>query len=234
MTENNKSSLSGLTATRIQAFSDGVFSIVITLLVIDLKIPQLAGESTGELGSRLFELWPKLLSYVLSFIIVGVYWVMHHHVFHYIQRTDRIALWLNIFFLMSVAFVPFPTALLGEYGGNQLVVIIYGVNVMVARILLLVLWLYATHRHALVNAELKQTTIQFLTRLIVVPVGIYILAIGLSFWNPRLSLALYIFVPVAFSILPNRLNKAPLDGGCEDDASRVRLQKRTRHLKRFR
>lgn len=138
MTESNESFPFGLTATRIQAFSDGVFAIVITLLIIDLKIPQLAGESAGELGGRLFELWPKLLSYVLSFVIVGVYWVMHHHIFHYIQRTDRIALWLNIFFLMSVAFVPFPTALLGEYGSNQLVVIIYGVNVMVSRLLLLV------------------------------------------------------------------------------------------------
>lgn len=65
--------------------------------------------------------WPRLLSYALSFVIVGVYWVAHHHVFHHIRRLDRTALWLNIFFLMSVAFVPFPTALLGEYGDRRLV-----------------------------------------------------------------------------------------------------------------
>ena len=115
----------GLSTSRIEAFSDGVFAIVITLLVIDLKVPQIAGDISVELGSRLFDLWPKLLSYLLSFVIVGVYWVAHHHVFHYICRVDRIALWLNLFFLMSVAFVPFPTALLGEYGsyrpgGNRL------------------------------------------------------------------------------------------------------------------
>ena len=198
----------GLSTQRIQSFSDGVFAIVITLLIMDLKVPQSAGETAVVLAGHLFELWPKLLSYVLSFLVVGVYWVAHHHVFYYICRVDRISLWLNIFFLMSVAFVPFPTALLGEYSGNQLAVIIYGVNVMVTRLLLLALWLHAATNHRLIDPELAPLAIRRLTLLILVPVGIYLLAIALSFLSTQVSLVLYFLVPVVFSIFPNRLNLA--------------------------
>lgn len=208
MTEMPESHPLGLNTSRIITFSDGVFAIVITLLVIDLKVPQIiAGDISAELPGRLFDLWPKLLSYTLSFVIIGVYWVAHHHVFHYIVRVDRISLWLNIFFLMSVAFVPFPTALLGEYSNNRLAVIIYGVNVMATRLLLLALWLYSIYRHRLINPEMQPATLNRVTWLILIPVGIYLFAIGLSFLSTRISLALYFLVPLVFSVIPSRLNR---------------------------
>lgn len=208
MIEIQESHPLGLNTARILTFSDGIFAIVITLLVIDLKVPQIFGDIATELPGRLFDLWPKLLSYVLSFIIVGVYWVAHHHVFHYIERVDRICLWLNIFFLMSVAFVPFPTALLGEYSNNRLAVIIYGVNVIVTRLLLLALWIYAVYQHRLINPEMDSGTINRVTWLILMPVFIYTFAIGISFLSTRFSLALYFLVPLFFSIIPSRLNRA--------------------------
>lgn len=201
-------SLDGLRTGRIEAFSDGVFAIVITLLAIDLKVPQIADELvTAQLAPRLIELSPKLLSYGLSFIIVGVYWVAHHHVFHHVQRSDRTLLWLNIFFLMSVTFVPVPTALLGEYRDQELVVILYGINVVVTRLLLLAIWRYATKNHRLVELQLDPSRIRVVARLIAIPIGIYAVAIGLSLISTKLSLMLYAIVPIVFSILPNRLNR---------------------------
>ncbi len=103
--------VAGLTTGRITAFSDGVFSIAITLLVLNLCVPTVPGELLDQLGKQ----WPSLLSYILSFVIVGIYWVAHHNMFHYIKRSDRPFLWINILLLMCVAFIPFPAGLLGQF-----------------------------------------------------------------------------------------------------------------------
>ena len=121
----------GLTTHRIEAFSDGVFAIVMTLLVFELKVPEMvSGAADIALLDALVKLWPKLLSFVLSFVIVGIYWVAHHHIFHYISRTDRTLLWLNNLFLMFVAFIPFPTALMGTYIGVPIAVVPYGLTLI--------------------------------------------------------------------------------------------------------
>ncbi len=113
--------------TRIEAFSDGVFAVAITLLVLNLQVPQLAASVVSrELLPKLFELWPKLLIYVLSFVIVGIYWVAHHNTFNYIKRSDRFLLWLNLLLLLCIVFIPFPTALIGQYPEQQISVVIYG------------------------------------------------------------------------------------------------------------
>jgi hypothetical protein len=101
---------------RIEAFSDGVFAVAITLLVLNFKV---TGLSASELRSQVLGQWPHLLAYILSFVIVGVYWVAHHTLFHFVARTSRALLWLNNFFLMTVAFLPFPAGLLGEYPSSQ-------------------------------------------------------------------------------------------------------------------
>src|SRR5215472_15319593 len=116
--------VAGLSTTRLEAFSDGVFAVAITLLVLNLQVPQITAIS--ELVPRLVELWPKLLSYVLSFVLVGIYWVAHHNTFHYIKRSDRNLLWLNILLLLCIVFIPFPTALLGQYPELRVSIIIYG------------------------------------------------------------------------------------------------------------
>ena len=105
--------VAGLSTHRIEAFSDGVFAIAITLLVLNLQVPEIA--TVSELASKLGALWPKLVSYVLSFMVVGIYWVAHHNTFHYIKRSDRNLLWLNILMMLFVVFIPFPAALLGQY-----------------------------------------------------------------------------------------------------------------------
>jgi len=108
---------------RIEAFSDGVFAIVITIMVFEIKIPHV---SVSELNGALFEILPKILAFILSFIIIGVYWVAHHNMMHFIENVDRVALWLNNLVLLTVALIPIPTALLGEYTNTVTPILLYG------------------------------------------------------------------------------------------------------------
>ena len=98
---------------RIEAFSDGVFAIAITLLIIEVGVPKVAsGES---LSDKLWEEWPSYAAYALSFVTIGIYWVNHHSFFRLFHATTHTFLMVNVWFLMAVSFLPFPTAVLGEY-----------------------------------------------------------------------------------------------------------------------
>jgi uncharacterized membrane protein len=102
---------------RVIFFSDAVFAIVMTLLILDIQVPEIPPDLvSAELPGRVLDLWPKFFSYVLSFLAVGTYWIAHHGTFRYIKSYDRNLISLNLLFLLSISFVPFPTALLGEYG----------------------------------------------------------------------------------------------------------------------
>ena len=122
---------------RIVFFSDAVFAIAITLLVLDIKVPEIPERLVAqELPEALAALWPKFLSYVLSFVVILFYWTAHHRIFHAIKDYDWNLIWLNSLFLMCIAFLPFPTALLGEYGNHQLPVVIYAGSVAITRLML--------------------------------------------------------------------------------------------------
>jgi uncharacterized membrane protein len=113
--------------SRIEASSDGVFAIIITLLVLEIHVPQVQGQDiSGALEHSLLAMAPKFLSYILSFVIVCIWWVAHHHLFHILKRSDRGLLWLNSLFLLWLAFIPFPTALMGDFPGTRLAVMGYG------------------------------------------------------------------------------------------------------------
>jgi TMEM175 potassium channel family protein len=112
---------------RIEAFSDGVFAIVVTLLVLELKVPPLKDHaSVSELAHQLVELAPKFLSWLISFIIVCKFWLNHHHVLGLARHANYAMVWLNSIFLMGQSFIPFPTALMGEYPDNHLAVSFFG------------------------------------------------------------------------------------------------------------
>ncbi len=114
--------------TRVETFSDGVFAIVVTLLVLELRVPALSDpHSARELAAQLFEQLPKFLSWLISFIIVCKFWLSHHQMLDLARHADHGMMWLNSLFLMSQAFVPFPTALLGSDAGNPLAVSFFGV-----------------------------------------------------------------------------------------------------------
>ena len=110
---------------RLVFFSDAVMAIAITLLVVELSIPA----ATEDVGDALLDRWPQMLSFVLSFFVIGIFWTAHHRIFRYVANLDQRLIWLNLLFLMCVAFLPFPTAVLGDHDNARASVIFYAAAV---------------------------------------------------------------------------------------------------------
>ena len=145
---------------RVEALTDGVFAVAMTLLVLDIKVPELEqAAASAELPYRLLALWPKFLSYAISFVILGVYWVGHHLQLPFIRSADRSLLWINILFLLWVALVPFSTALLSEYTKHRLAIAVYGGNMIASGLTLALHWWYATarRRHVMNTSTIMRT-----------------------------------------------------------------------------
>lgn len=141
---------------RLVFFSDAVFAIAITLLALEIRLPEAAGHAADpELVNILLSLWPKYLGYMVSFLVIGLFWIGHHRKFSFIQRYDSNLLILNILMLMLVAFVPFPTALLSESGG-KVATIFYAAFMAVLGFLYLAVWLYASKDNRLTNVTKKE------------------------------------------------------------------------------
>jgi uncharacterized membrane protein len=191
---------------RINALNDGVFAIVITLLVLELKVPEIPPNLVAtELPHALQEAVPKVLSHIISFVVLGIYWVGQHNMFLHIKRHNRILLWLDIFFLLCVASMPFPTGLIVQYGQEQIAVVIYAGTLIITGLALDLIWWYASHNHRLVDKNIDPKLVTFVhQRTLLAPV-IYLVAIGLSFIS--LFVAKLCFVAVALLyILPNPLD----------------------------
>jgi uncharacterized membrane protein len=208
--ERSSAHLMSVGPDRIKAFSDGVFAIALTLLILQVKVPSPSQiTSEADLQSFLLQQWPAYLSYVLSVLIIGLYWVAHHGLFHYVRRANRMLLWLNIVFLLCVTFIPFPAALMSEFTNYRTSVVIYGANLAVAGLLFDLMRWYATHQHRLVDKDLHPQVIRTARRRNLTGPLIYLIGIMVSFIpfnisgfsGIQLCLALYMLVPVIY-LLP--------------------------------
>jgi uncharacterized membrane protein len=187
---------------RIVNFSDGVFAIVITLLVLDIRVPEIPPDLVSqELPSRIVALGPKFFSYVLSFLVIAVYWQAHHRVFRLIRSYDRSLLWLNFLFLMAISFLPFPTSLLGEYGEEQLSVVIYAASVSIASLLLTVTSWYATSGYCLVAPDLDDEQIRRQRAQSLAVPAVFLLSIGISFFSPLAAMYSWLLLFITDPIL---------------------------------
>jgi uncharacterized membrane protein len=188
---------------RIEAFSDGVFAIAITLLVIEIGVPHVEGEGTTLFG-ELVEQWPSYLAYVISFLQIGVIWANHHNRFRFVARSDHVLLFLNILFLMCVAFIPFPTALLADYlqGAERATAgAVYAGTLAVTAIFFTLLWLYAAANYRLVDRSLDPFILRAMTRRYLAGMVAYLVAFALAFVNVTASLALIVALALLF-VLP--------------------------------
>jgi len=186
---------------RLKALADGVFAIVMTLLVLELGVEEIAKTSANkELIHGLLEMGPRFMIYGLSFLILGIFWVIHHAIFDAIKRSDTPLIWLNILFLMFVALIPFSTSLFGKFGAKQITALIYGVNMLLLFNLGWAIWAYATGKHRLVNSDLDPSLIRSASLMGLVYALIMIPAIGISFIKPIVSFYIYIFIVVVFII----------------------------------
>ena len=129
---------------RLETLADGVFAIVMTLLVLELAVPVVTEGTSAEVAEALREMWPDFLIYALSFLVLGVFWLMHKMIFDSLVRSDPPLMWLNIVFLMVTALVPFSTALVGEYRAVPIGAVVYGLNMLLAFGIAWGIWAYAT------------------------------------------------------------------------------------------
>ena len=144
---------------RIVFFSDAVFAIAITLLALEIRLPDIVGSGNAELLKELLSIWPKYLSFIVSFLVIGNFWLIHHRQFRYIERYDTRLIFINLFVLMAIAFIPFPTVIISE-NGNRTATIFYALTMCVVGLLLTLLWLYASSRHRLVSPDLDSAIVR--------------------------------------------------------------------------
>jgi uncharacterized membrane protein len=154
---------------RILTLSDGVFAIALTLLILEIAVP--AATSNQDLPSALLHLWPRYVAYVLSFLVISRFWITHHVVFRLISHADPVLVWLNLLMLMFVAFLPFPTAVLGEHEGVPAATVLYAASVCLAGTASAAYWWYASGRGGLLRPGVGRAQVTGLrTRSLVGPV----------------------------------------------------------------
>jgi uncharacterized membrane protein len=189
--------------SRIHAFSDGVFSITITLLVFGLQVPEV--DDPSQLPGRVLEMWPRLLGHLVTFAVIGIYWVGHHNMFFHIKRHDRVLLWLNLLFLGLVASMPFWTDMLLRYPDQQITVVAYAGMLALIGFALDSIWRYASSGRRLVDPNMDEQLVAFVHRRVLLAPIIYLASIPITFISPLLA-ELVFMVVVALYIIPNPLD----------------------------
>jgi len=205
---------------RIEALSDGVFAIAMTLLVLELKIPDLPKQTTqAEVLLKLKEMLPHFYSYAMTFVLSGVFWVFHHLTFHFIRHTTRALLWMNIIFLMFVSLLPFSTHFMADFMHYSVAMMFYFGNQTVLALLLRAQWIYAVRAGILEIKTDERWGSRFPTR-----VNALMLACAAAFvtacFHPRASQNVFLFALIAGLIFErfynrrsqNLLSKKALDG----------------------
>ena len=205
---NHPDNKEGLGKQRIEALSDGIFAFAMTLLVLDIKIPKISEAlvAPGFLMHTLLALWPKFITFGMSFVILGLFWIAHQGYAHFLKRTDRYFLWINLLFLMVVVVVPFSTDLLGSYPRHRLAAMIYGCNILALGAALLWQWTYATTKHRLVSERIELELVKAGKHRIMIGITANLCAVLLAFVNPAYSLVLYILFPFVY-LRPSHIDR---------------------------
>ena len=197
-TQLNKTA--GLSTTRIQSLGDSIFAFAMTLLVLNFKVP-----ATGTLhGTERFlaGLGSHFVVYALSFIALGVLWVAQHNQYNWIHRSNRMFLWINIFFFMFVVLIPFSTDLLATYNSDILSVMFYGGNLIICTSLLYFHWWYATHKDVLVSHHPSEHIVSRIKSRMLFSMSSDVVALVLSFWSVPVAISILILIQI-LSIAPS-------------------------------
>jgi uncharacterized membrane protein len=180
---------------RIEALSDGIFAIVMTLLILEIHVPALPPNSANvEVAPALFALWPKFASYFVAFVSLGFFWVGHHLMYHAIRRADRTILWLNIFFFMFVSLLPFSTSVLNAFSQAFIAPVFFGTNLAVIGWILFLQWSYASSQRDMLSdfaGPEYRKAVRF--RMLMVPIATT-LTVVFCFWSVPISLTIYLLL----------------------------------------
>lgn len=197
-----------LSIERVVFFTDAVIAIAITLLVLEIKVPNLhgIGVNDAQLRAALIEQIPKLIGFAISFVVIGMFWQGHNRMFRHVTHYTPALLLLNLYFLMFICFLPFPTGLFSEYPNLQTSFLLYGGTLLVAGLLQWNLWRYLASAKLLVPT-LDATAIRWIgLRTLVVPASA-LLAILVSFWNLPLAGLTFGSIPIWIRLINWRSRK---------------------------
>jgi uncharacterized membrane protein len=190
----------GLTAGRVETFSDAVLAIAITLLVLQLG----AGEGSGSLTHRLGEQWPLYVSYLLSFANIGIVWLNHHGIFSRLRGIDHGLVLLNLLLLLVVSVLPFPTKVLGDalqagnFADERTAALLYAGNFMAASSAFCALWLWASHDRRLIRADVCNEGIRLRTWRMVLAIPAFAIPCVVAIWSPIAAIAIDAAIMVSF------------------------------------
>src|SRR5437763_1310833 len=193
---------------RIEAFSDGVFAIAITLLVLELKIPHESDVGEVALSTLLLRQWPAYVSFVISFLFIGIMWINHHRLFNHIKRSDDVLMVLNLLLLFGVTVVPFPTAVLASqlgHPGQKTAAILFNGTYVVIAIFFNVLWRYASKGRRLLHAAVNMAEVDKITRQYAFGPAVYLLCLVLVWISVPASLILNLLLACFFALPPKLL-----------------------------
>ncbi len=193
---------------RVEAFSDGVFAIAITLLILEIKVP---GPGRGVLASQLLRQWPSYASFLISFAFIGIMWINHHRLFTHIRRCNDLLLVFNLLLLLGVTAVPFPTAVLAAHLGQpdeRTAALLFNLTYFVIAIFFNLLWRYASHeRRRLLGSDADRAAVERITRQYAFGPLMYLACVLLVWVSVFASLLLNLSLACFFAVSPNRTHR---------------------------
>lgn len=194
---------------RVEAFSDGVFAIAVTLLILAVGIEQ--SIATGSVTHQLLHLWPAYIAYAVSFLTVGIMWVNHHQIFRHFVRVDRPLLLLNILLLMCISFTPFPTRVVADSATNdadrQAAAVLYGLTMTLTAICFFSVWIYGSRR--LLRPDTDMREVSGITRSYLPGAPTYALATAIAFVSSIASLIIFGALAIFYAISSSFFGRDP-------------------------
>lgn len=196
-----------LNTTRVESFSDGVMSIVITIMVLTFKLPDLNKEETHwSVHYQLHHLLPNIVTYTFSFIMVGIFWINHHHMYHLLKRTDSALMVQNLFFLFCMSFIPLATAFLGANPFIDESVAFYGLVMLLTTFSFSIMRSYSIRKMLMhrdedekLTKEIKMVSVRARTKAYIGTIA-YLFSVPLAFYNVYFSFACFAVTPILFFI----------------------------------
>ena len=223
MNEERETSEKGVNSTqrrlsspdRVVALSDGVFAIIITILVLEIAVPENLSERS--LLESLEDLRPTFVAWVISFLLTGMYWLAHRDLFALVRVVNRDLVWLNLLFLLPVSLIPFAASVLGSYPDAPVTMHLYGVVMIAATLMRFVLYRYVIRRPKLLWPEVSTDRARLRVVITLAPIIVYLVAMGVAGASTTVSAVLFLSVPALYFILVTLLREHPSTRAGADD-----------------
>jgi len=184
-----------------EGLTDGVFAIVMTLLVLGLGVPVLKASSMHQEFTQLLEMWPKFTCYFVTFLMLGFLWFLYHFMFSFVKRADSVLVWANTICLMFTALLPFSTSLLAENMGRQLPILIYEGNYFMVSLIAYLGWLYASGKYRLLYTNIDLREVKRRTIIFLISMAFTAILMGISYLNPIVSISMFVVQLISMMIL---------------------------------